>query len=315
MGKAPGKIVNWPEYNLGLKKRHDISLWIDPHIVRTWRAQSEEQAVGPGRKTEYSILAISFCFKIKEALGLTFRGAEGFLGGLFSMLGIELAVPDYTTLCRRARSGLGGKDSIAFLDCPEGFMAVVDSTGLKSRGMGEWLHKKHRPKARRGWVKLHVLLDADSGLVASALVTDDRAGDSECLPELLGACPSTPIALAGDGAYDDGRTRTLCRSRGIEALVPPKKTSKMGMSPERDAAIEHDRKHGRGSWKKASGYHVRSNVETFMGRLKQLFGAAVSCRSEKGQIAQIFARLMIMNGFAKAAWPKREDYCALRKVG
>lgn len=313
MGQAAGKIVNWPEYNKGLVNNFRLDLWLDPQLARTWREEAREAGRG-GRLRTYSPLSISFCCKFKELLGLSFRAAQGFLQGVFNLARVELPVPDYTTLCRRAAADLGARDVVSFVGCQDGYMAVVDSTGLKSRGMGEWLYKKHRPNSRRGWVKLHVLMDADSGQVSAAMVSDDKAGDSECLPDLLAASPARPGRLAGDGAYDDGRTRALCRKLGVEALVPPKRNAKLWMSPERDRAIKHDRRKGRGSWKKSSGYHVWSNVESFMGRFKKLFGAQVSCRSERGQIAQIMARLMCANGMARGARPIRDKYCKLRQA-
>jgi hypothetical protein len=136
MGQSPGKIRNWPEYDLALKTRHRLDLWLDPELVKHWR-EGLAPSGKAGRRNVYSPLAICFCSKLKELLGLTFRAVEGFVEGLFLLLGIDLEVPDHTTLSRRAAKDLGSNDLMSFGACDEGFVAAADSTGLKTKGRGD----------------------------------------------------------------------------------------------------------------------------------------------------------------------------------
>lgn len=311
MGQAPGKIRNWPEYDLALKTRHRLDLWLDPDLVRHWR-EGLAPSGKAGRRNVYSAHAICFCAKFKELLGLTFRAVEGFLEGLFSLLGIDLKVPDHTTLSRRSAKDLGSSDLMSFGACDEGFVAAADSTGLKTKGRGEWLSKKHGNEGRRGWLKLHILIDVDTGEVKAAMATDDKAGDCEVLPDLLCACEASPSILLGDGAYETVPLWKYCDRLGVELMAPPRKGAKLGRHPLRDEGIRHDRLNGRGSWKKDSGYHARSLVETAMGRVKGIFGPSLACRSEHGQMAQIFVRLMCLNGMSRLGMPKRDARCVLR---
>ena len=90
---------------------------------------------------------------------LALRQTEGLIGSIIALLGLDLAVPDHTTLSRRAEA--------LEVVCPQPGSGpvhlLVDSTGLKLCGSGEWLHEKHGTKTRRSWRKLHIAVDADTG--------------------------------------------------------------------------------------------------------------------------------------------------------
>ena len=133
---------------------------------------------------------------------LAFRQTEGLIGSIISLLGLTLRVPDHTTLSRRA----------ATLEVPrpqrqpgahaEALHLLVDSTGLKLCGAGEWLVEKHGTKTRRAWRKLHIGVDADTGqIMASALTTKDVDDGAQVGP-LLKQITDPLASFTGDGAYD-----------------------------------------------------------------------------------------------------------------
>ena len=146
-------MTNWREYDAGLRQRGSLTVWFTEEAVQAWQA---EPRTTRGGQPDYSALAILTALTLRAVLRLPFRQTEGLIGSVLGLLGLDLAVPDHTTLCRRAetlevprpRSGSGPMH------------LLVDSTGLKLRGAGEWLVEKHGTRTRRSWRKLHLGVDA-----------------------------------------------------------------------------------------------------------------------------------------------------------
>ena len=158
---------------------------------------------------------------------------------------------------------------------------VVDSTGLKIFGEGEWLAQKHKIKGiRRRWRKLHLGLDLASGAIVCADLTDDDAGDSTALPGLLDQLDAPVTGFLAAGAYDGASTRDLLRERYGETLnvvIPPPKNAVIRPQSARDPTlrdrhIAQIRSNGRMAWQAATGYNPRSRIETQIGRWKSVIG-------------------------------------------
>ena len=179
--KAQYRVINWAEYNESLRQRGDLTIWVSDEAQSVWSAPRRTSRGGQRR---YSDLAIETCLTLRTAYRLGLRQTQGLMGSIGTLMGLDIRVPDFSTLSRRA-NGL----RIAQVMRQAGSVPVhlvVDSTGLKIFGEGEWLAQKHKIKGiRRRWRKLHLGLDLHSGAIVCANLTHDDVGDSTALPGLL----------------------------------------------------------------------------------------------------------------------------------
>jgi hypothetical protein len=162
--KQRHQVTNWAEYDAALRQRGSLTVWFTDEAVAAWRAAPRTT---PGGQPWYSPLAITTALTLRAVFRLALRQTEGLIGSILRLLGLDLAVPDHSTLSRRAetlqvpRPQPGG----------EPLHLLVDSTGLKLCGQGEWLAEKHGTRKRRSWKKLHLGADADTGrIVVAALL-------------------------------------------------------------------------------------------------------------------------------------------------
>jgi hypothetical protein len=274
------KVTNWPAYDASLRQRGSLTVWFTDEAIAAWKA---EPRTTRGGQPWYSELAILTALTLRAVFRLAYRQTEGLIGSLIHLLGLDLPVPDHTTLSRRAatlevprpRSSsspeAGGEAAPVHL--------LVDSTGLKLCGPGEWLIEKHGTKTRRSWRKLHLGMDADTGqIVASTLTTPDVDDGSQAGP-LLDQVAGPVASFTGDGAYDqDGVYASVAeRHPEAEVIVPPRATAVPSQTAER-APTQRDRhlqliaEQGRMAWQQASGYTKRARAEAAIGRWKQVLG-------------------------------------------
>lgn len=184
IGKMKFKVTNWTEYEAGLRRRGSLTLWITPEALSSWQAPKRTTR---GGQPLYSDLAIETALTLGVVFGLRLRQTEGLLASVLKLMGLDLTVPDHTTLSRRA----GTWRSMNRLICrgvPKAgpVHILIDSTGLEVYGAGHWLAEKHGAKSRRGWRKLHLALDADSGEIVAQSMTEQDAGDASQVEPLLG---------------------------------------------------------------------------------------------------------------------------------
>ena len=167
--KVQYRVINWAEYNESLRQRGDLTIWVSEEAQSVWSAPRRTSRGGQRR---YSDLAIETCLMLRTAYHLGLRQTQGLMGSIGTLMGLDIRVPDYSTLSRRA-NGV----SIAQVMRQAGSVPihlVVDSTGLKIFGEGEWLAQKHNTKGiRRRWRKLHLGLDLASGAIGCAALTPD----------------------------------------------------------------------------------------------------------------------------------------------
>jgi hypothetical protein len=173
IGKMKFKVTNWRDYEAGLRRRGSLTLWLTAEALAGWAAP---QRTTRGGQPSYSDLPIETALTLGMVFGLRLRSCDGFLGSVLDLMDLDLPVPDHTTLSRRARTW---KPSIERRTAPVAPLHVlVDSTGLKSYGAGQWLEEKRRAKSRRGWRKLHLAVDADTGQIIAHSLTDQDTGDT-----------------------------------------------------------------------------------------------------------------------------------------
>ena len=290
------RTTNWSDYNAALRKRGSLSVWFDPETV--WHADKTGKR---GRPETFSDAAIQTCLTLKVLFGLPLRQTVGLVESLIQMAGLDWPVPDYSTLCRRqARIAV----QVPYRASGQPLNLLIDSTGIKFRGDGEWQARKHGPSRRRQWRKVHLAMDAGTGDVRAVELTSSRQGDSPLLPELLAQIPpeETIGTVTADGAYDTRRCHGAIIDRGADAVIPIRRNGRAWKedcpaAAARNEILRATRRLGRALWKKWTGYHVRSRVEALMNCLN-LFGERIMSRDPARQTAEIQIRIAIMNRFS-----------------
>jgi hypothetical protein len=293
---------NWREYDRGLVARGDLTVWISPDVV--WH--SAEGTGRRGRPTVFTDAAIQCVLTLKVLYQLPLRAAQGMAGSLIRLAGLDWKVPHYSTLSRRQRSLTV---TIPYRRRSGPLHLVIDSTGLKVLGEGEWKVRKHGADKRRVWRKVHLAIDADSHEVRAVEMTDHRHGDGEIVPDLLAQLPKAERigVISGDGAYDTRGVYETSAAREAALVVPPRRNGKPWKArttgaAERNESLRSIKRLGRRLWKCWSGYHRRSLAETAMSRLKRL-GERLSARDPARQVAEVQIRCAILNTFNALGMP------------
>lgn len=298
------RIKNWAAYNEALKQRGSLNVWISNHALARWRAKP---AGTPGVPRTYADTAIETALIIRKLFRLPLRQTEGFLSSLFSRLKQALPVPDYTTICRRSRWLLvklpRRQKNITDI--------VIDSSGIKVYGEGEWKVKKHGAGKRRKWKKIHIGVDRD-GEIRMGEVTDETTGDSSVVKSLLNQETARINSLTTDGAYDTANVYTACEQREItHVIIPPRKDAviwrhgnRAGPKHPRDENLRAIRKCGRSAWKRESGYHHRSLSETTMFRFKTILGERALSREDSRLQTELKLGFNILNRMFELGMPE-----------
>jgi hypothetical protein len=304
--KSTYRIRNWNQYNDALVRRGSLTLWVDQDTLHAWRHQGPNQH---GAQFQYSDLAIECLLTLKAVYHLTLRATEGFATSLFDLMRLDLPVPDYSTLCRRAAAVriTPPKKATGPLHL------ILDSTGLKVYGEGEWKVRRHGYSQRRTWLKLHLAVDPETHEIQAAMVSEPGVTDAAMVPSLLEQV-DRPIQGAGaDGAYDRRAVYEALDRRGARAVIPPRRDAKIqrhgnssGPRLARDENLRRIRQIGRKAWKEESGYHRRSLGETAMSRMKALFGGGVSSRRMAQQATEVGIRCRALNLMTHQGMPRSE---------
>ncbi len=218
MAKQKFKITNWPTYNKALINRGSITFWLDDEAIQAWYESATPSS--RGRPQRYSDLAITTVLVIKRVFRLTLRAAQGFIDSIFTLMNVPLRCPDYTSVSKRAKSV-----NVSFKTFTRGEIAhlVIDSTGLKVFGEGEWKVKKHGQERRRIWRKLHLAVDSNTHEIICANLSLNNVTDSEAFPGLIRQTHRKIRAASADGAYDTQLCHDELRRKKISALIPPRK--------------------------------------------------------------------------------------------
>ena len=212
--KKQYKVRNWREYNKALVDRGSILFWITEEAIENWE---EKQKTGKrGKPRIYSAIAIETAVTLQQVFRLPLRQTEGFLKSIFKRIGVDALTPDFSTISIRA-----GTLPITIRVRPirsEPLHVVIDSTGVKVYGEGEWKVRQHGWSKRRTWRKLHIGVDDATGDILLGEVTGNDAADCEIFTPLVDQLPKEQNLeqVSADGAYD----RRICYETLVRLNVP-----------------------------------------------------------------------------------------------
>jgi hypothetical protein len=302
--KQRHRVTNWAAYDAGLRARGSLTVWFTPEAIAAWRA---EPRTTRGGQPSYSDLAITTALTLKAVFRLALRQTEGLIGSILQLLGLDLPVPDHSTLSRRAET----------LEVPRSKAGsapvhlLVDSTGLRLWGPGEWLIEKHGTKRRRAWRVLHLATDADTGRIVASVLTDKDADDGSQVGTLLDQVDGPVASVTGDGAYDRDDVYAEVAARHPEAavVVPPRANAVPSEAAE-TAPTQRDRhlrclaQRGRMGWQKASGYNWRALVEADISRWKRVIGDGLRFQTDGRQASEVAIAANVLNRMLELGRPE-----------
>lgn len=300
--KATYRIKNWAEYNKALVQRGSLTIWFHEDILETWKKPT--QTGNPGHPFEYSDLAIECALTLKAVYGLALRQTQGFLASLLELVQVEVDTPCYTTFSRRAKTL---EVALPRMNPGHAFHMVVDGTGLKVYGEGEWHVRTHGKTRRRVWRKIHLGFDDATGEVVASAVTESNRHEKEYVPDLLDQVSDPLSQVTGDGAFDFTSCYDAITERGAKPVIPPRSNAAVwdnGAADERDATIRRIKEIGRKAWKVESGYYRRSLAENGIFRLKRIFGAMLSSRTLARQTTEVRIRCAALNRMTALGMPE-----------
>ena len=304
--KAAYKVTNWAKYNESLVSRGSLTLWLDEEALAKWEHANHE--VKRGRPFTYSDTCIECLLVLREMFRLPYRQTEGLGRSLMQLMQVRLRVPDYSSLAKRAAK-LPIDLSITRRRGP--IDIVVDSTGLKVFGDGEWKTRKYGPSKRRTWRKIHLAINPATQEIEAEMLTENSGHDADQVPDLLEQIPGSIKTFRGDGAFDKWKVYEVLAMRGIQPIIPPQHNAKIKQHGNkiadalpRDAAIRQIRRVGRAAGKQEIGYHVRSLGETAMFRMKTMFGSTLKNRALPNQQTEVRIRSKILNRLTQRGLPQ-----------
>ena len=329
------RLRNWREYTTARRQRGSLTLWCDREALAGWVGR--ERSGRRGRSRTYSDAAITCMLTLQAIYHLSLSATVGLVQSLLARLSEgALPVACEATLCRRRRTlavALPGR-------VPAGPLhLVVDTTGLKVYGEGEWKVRQHGWAKHRTWVKLHLAVDAATQELRVLGVTDPGVADATYFPTLLAQEPAPLAQVTGDGAYAGRRcyAAVAARPEHPRAVFPPRRERRASRPPrpdrghprpatrrqnrgyslhiwqhgncaapplDRDEHVRRIRRIGRRAWKGEVGYHRRNLAETAVFRLKQLFGPGVPARSLVAQTTTLRIRAAALNRMTALGMPQ-----------
>jgi len=307
IGKMKFQVTNWAEYEAGLRRRGSLMLWMTPEALSSWQAPKRTTRGGQPR---YSDLAIETALTLRLVFGLRLRQTEGFLTSVLTLMGLDLAVPDHTTL-----EPSGKQTAIA------GRAATAPSSG---KGTCPRPHRQHRVgHLRRGQMaggETRCQITSELAKIAPGsgcrqrrhhhLMTDQDAGDASQVGALLDQIDAPTGQFTADGAYDGSPTydAVTWHSAGAMVVIPPRANAVK--RPDADPLSQRDRHiaaintDGRMKWQAATGYGKRSLVETAIGRYKSIIGYRLRARSFGAQQTEVSIGCAVLNRMLACARPK-----------
>jgi hypothetical protein len=288
------KVSNWQAYEAGLRQRGSLTIWFTDEAIAAWQAVPRTT---PGGQARYSDLAIETTLILRTVFHQPLRQTEGLVSSLLGLMDLDLPVPDHTTLSRRARTL-----AVAPQAASGPLHLLVDSTGVKLSGPGEWLVEKHGTQRRRAWRKLHLGVDAKTGTIVASTLTSKEVDDAAELGPLLDQVEEPMAAVVADGAYDQDRVYDAVAEHSPEAavVVPPRSTAVLSVSAEtdptqRDHHIQAIAEQGWMGWQRTSGYNARAGAEGTMSRYKRIIGDTLRSHTRPAQEVETRIAVTVLN--------------------
>ena len=298
-------MTNWAEYDATLRRRGSLTVWFSEEAIAAWRA---EPRTIRGGQPHYSALAIRTALTLRAVFRLALRQTEGLIGSILQLLGLNLPVPDHSTLSRRAET----------LEVPRPISTyrsrcicwwTAQACGCADPASG-WSRSTAPGRADPGASCISVSMPSTGQILASELTPHDVDDGSQVEP-LLDQITAPLASLTGDGAYDQaGIYSTVGKHHpDAEVIVPPRSTAVLSENVEtaptqRDRHLQSIAEHGRIGWQKRSGYTRRALVETAISRLKRVVGDALRSRTERRRGAEVAIAVQALNRMLEFGRPK-----------
>ncbi|SMF88378.1 Transposase DDE domain-containing protein [Azospirillum oryzae] len=302
--KTRYRVWNWAAYDAALRRLGDLTIWMTPEAIAAWTPPASGRR---GRRARYSDVAIEAGLMLRLAFGRPWRQAESLLGSLMRLLGLDVPVPDHTTFSRRS-ANLRVASALSRTDGPVN--VLIDSTGLKVFGRGEWHLEKHGGQARRSWRKLHLAVDPDTGEILASELTATQDGDASLVGPLLDQIKRPIGTVLADGAYDGEPVyrAVAAHTPDAEVIIPPRSTAvpsetATNAPSQRDRHIRRIAERGRQGWQRDVRYGRRSLGEVAMMRYKQLIGRTLRARTLPAQKVEAAVGCKIMNRMTSLGMP------------
>jgi hypothetical protein len=295
---------NWSKYTEALVNRGKLTLFITKDFADTWYIEYDKDTPrARGGQAKYSEAAITSLLSLRFIFKLPLRAMEGLAQSLVEIAGVDIDVPDYSTLSIKLRD-MKIKLPPVCKDSGGGYVASLDSTGVKIHGQGEWNRKKHSQKDRRQWVKMHLIIDNDTMQILGVEATADDVHDSEVFDQLIDTLPNKINKVLGDGAYDTLGAHKKSLDNEIELVALPRgnavadlKSTKPHILRRNEHVLQYKEK-GIYAWANKYGYWNRNRVESTMSRFKTTFSGSLSSRKVESQKNEIMHKCKILNMFA-----------------
>jgi hypothetical protein len=286
---------NWSQYNKDLVQRGSLTFLIDPKKFKTLRTP---KCRGIGRPQEFSNPLIELLAITKTHFKMTYRFLEGFSKSFLTKLMPEVKFPTYSLICKRLVAiGI----TLPSLPASKSSTIILDTTGMKIIGEGEWKVKVHGRGRPRKWVKVHISVDPSTLHIVAEVTSESNVGDSKMTEELLKQIPGKIKCVIADGGYDKKQSREAIRKRKARQLIPPPQNARYkGNNDERDMAILEilglgNNREGRSLWGKLRGYNRRALVESVFSKLKRLFGERFYSKTFDRQRIESRLRCLLAN--------------------
>lgn len=303
--KPQYRIRNWSQYNAALSARGSLTLWVEEEALKAWRYTGPTQR---GAQDLYTAAAINCVLTLRAVYHLALRATEGLACSVFALLDGALPVPSYSTLSRRA-----AEVALALGALPRSgpLHVVIDASGFKVDGEGEWKGRLHGWSKRRTWRKLHLAVDEATGEIVAAVASEAGVSDDEALPDLLLQVPGEISQVSAEGAYDKRRGYEAIEACGARAVIPPRRDAKIwqhskcaGVPWQREENLRAIRRKGRRRWKQDAGYHRRSLAESAFFRFKTIFGPTLQSREFPQQATELFIKAAALNRMTPLGMPE-----------
>jgi len=276
-------------------------------VLANWHP--EPQGVRPrGGQVQYSDQAIACLLMLKAVYRRPYRQTVGLGQSVMELVGADVLVPDYTPLCKR-RADLAVSLPTSNPAAPK--HNVVDSTGMKIYGAGEWKVRQHGYSKRRTWRKLHLSVAENSHEIQALVLTEAGVDDAEAGKQLLDDTPGEMEQVSGDGSYDKAKFYAACTARRVKRIIiPPRHDAKIWQHGNcqkealpRDQNLRRIRQVGRKQWKIETAYHRRSLAETAIFRLKTILGNTLRTHSLPRQTTEARLRAAALNRMTQLGMP------------
>ena len=306
------RVRNWPEYNRALVRRGSLTLWVDEQAINAWRA-SNDSGVRGGRPRTYTDTAIECALVVKAVFHLSLRSTQGFLESVVQLMGLEMPVPNYSTVSRR-QAGL--EVGLGLAPSTRARHVVIDTTGLKVYGAGEWYVRKYGMGRgrRRIWRKLHLGVDETTKEIVVVDLTTSNLHDGRHLPELLEHTPGEIDQVSADKAYDSRSCYEAILDRQAKPTIPPRRRARLTQSPDpppsraaRDDVLHRIKAEGRYVWRTTRGATRQSLAENAMSRFKGLLGVKLTARRFENQQVEALIKCQALNRLTALGLPQSEQ--------